>query len=137
MEYLAVLSAAMASYIFGAVWYGVFSKPWMQAAGLTEEDIKAPGGPQSGAAMPYIITFLMTVIVAGMMRHVFVTGGVVGLVNGIVSGFGVGAFLASPWIMTNYTFSMRPRMLAVIDCGYATIGCTIMGVVLVLFGVAG
>ena len=136
MEYLAVLVAALASYGFGAAWYGVLAKQWMAAANLTEADIKSAAGPQGGSATPYVVTFAMALIVAGMMRHVFVTGGVSGLLNGAVSGFGIGAFFASPWIVTNYTFSMWPRALALIDCGYATIGCTLMGIVLVRFGVA-
>ncbi len=48
-------------------------------------------------------------------------------------GFGLGLFIVTPWIATNYAFSMRPRTLTLIDGGYATIGCTIMGLVLTLF----
>jgi hypothetical protein len=135
MEFVAVLAAAVASYVFGAVWYGVFSKAWMAAAGLTMDMIKSPGGAQSGSAKPYIITFLCSVLIAGMMRHVFEGAEVDTLMKAGLNGFGIGAFLATPWIVTNYTFGMRPASLSLIDGGYATIGCTIMGLVLGLFGV--
>lgn len=135
MDIVAVLAAAVASYVFGAVWYGVFSKPWMAAAGLTLEKLKSSGGPQSGAVVPYVVTFLCTVLVAGMMRHVFGTSGVEGVGKAALNGLGIGLFLATPWIVTNYTFGMRPRALMLIDGGYATIGCTIMGIVLGVFGV--
>ena len=31
MEYLYVIIAGFAGYVFGAVWYGVLGKPWMAA----------------------------------------------------------------------------------------------------------
>jgi len=34
MEYLLVLGAATASFVFGAVWYMSMAKPWQAAAGI-------------------------------------------------------------------------------------------------------
>jgi len=102
------------------------AKPWMAAAGLTEDTINRSN------PVPYILAFLMSVLVAGMMRHIFGMSGVDSLWEGIVSGFGLGLFIASPWIVTNYGFSNRPLNLTLIDGAYATIGCTIMGAVLML-----
>lgn len=126
MGLLSVIAAAVAAYAFGAVWYMILSKPWMQAAGLTEETVNRSN------PVPYIKAFVMCVLVAGMMRHIFATSTVETLWVGIVSGFGLGLFIATPWIVTNYGFSNRPTALALIDGGYATIGCTIMGAVLML-----
>ena len=70
---------------------------------------------------------------AGMMRHVFALGGVTEISKGLLSGLGIGLFLATPWIATNYAFAGRPMKLTLIDGGYATIGCAIMGLVLTLF----
>lgn len=135
MDFIAVIAAAVASYIFGAIWYGVLAKPWQAAAGLTVEKLKQPGGPQSGSAMPYVITFTATLIAAGMVRHIMVASGVEGAVSGLITGLGLGLFIATPWLLTNYTFAMRPMRLTVIDGGYATIGSGLMGLVLALFGV--
>ncbi|VAV97561.1 hypothetical protein MNBD_ALPHA07-2091 [hydrothermal vent metagenome] len=38
----------------------------------------------------------MTLLVAGMMRHMFALGGIDSLAKGFVSGFGIGLFLATP-----------------------------------------
>ncbi|HHI70974.1 MAG TPA: DUF1761 domain-containing protein, partial [Rhodobacteraceae bacterium] len=81
----------------------------------------------------YIIAFLSAVVVAGMMRHIFNLSGIVTIDKGMISGLGLGLFIATPWIVTNYAFSMRPRALTLIDGGFATIGCTIIGLVLSLF----
>lgn len=126
MGFLAVLAAAVASYAFGAVWYMLLAKPWMAAAGLDEEAVN------SSNPLPYILAFLMSVLVAGMMRHIFGMSGVDSLWEGIVSGFGLGLFIATPWIVSNYGFANRPLNLTLIDGAYATVGCTIMGGVLML-----
>lgn len=131
MGIIAVLVAAIASYAFGAFWYMTLAKPWMAAAGVTEEQVRGEGGKPD--MMPYIISGVSAIIVAGMMRHVMVMGGIEGLGQSALTGFGIGLFLVTPWIATNYGFSMRPRALTLIDGGYATIGCTIMGLVFGLF----
>lgn len=128
---LAVLAAAGASWMFGALWYGLLAKPWMAASGV---EVGADGRPVgSKQAAPYIISLVCAVLVAGMLRHIFVLSGITTPVSGLVSGFGAGLFIATPWIATNYGFSGRPMMLTVIDGGYATIGCALMGLVLTLF----
>ncbi len=128
MEILNVLAAALASFVFGGVWYTALAKPWMAAVDISEDEIKGSGG--KGA---YIIAFLSAVVVAGMMRHIFNLSGIVTIDKGMISGLGLGLFIATPWIVTNYAFSMRPRALTLIDGGFATIGCTIIGLVLSLF----
>ena len=35
INYIAILIAAVVSFIFGAVWYGTLGKPWMAAIGKT------------------------------------------------------------------------------------------------------
>ena len=127
MQYIAVLSAAAASYAFGAVWYMVMAKPWMAAAGLTEEDVSRKD------PMPFIISGISAIIVAGMMRHVFAQAAIFGWDKGLIAGLGIGMFLATPWIATNYAFAGRPKNLALIDGIYATVGCTIMGLILGIF----
>lgn len=127
MGIISVLVAAVASYAFGAVWYMVMAKPWMKAAGVNEADVN------NKDPMPFIISGLCAIIVAGMMRHVFVQADIVGLSKGLISGLGIGLFVATPWIATNYSFAMRPKNLILIDGIYATVGCGIMGTILGIF----
>ncbi len=131
MEYVNVLAAAIASFAFGAVWYMVLAKPWMAASGVEVGDDGRPANSASPTA--YIIALIAAVLVAGMMRHVFELAGITTISKGIIGGFGLGLFIATPWIATNNAFGGRPMTLSVIDGGYATIGCTIMGLVLTLF----
>lgn len=130
MEVISVVAAAAASYIFGAIWYMSLAKPWMASSGV---EVGEDGQPANRSnPVPYIVSFVCAVIVAGMMRHMFALAGIDELGKGVVAGLGIGLFLATPWIATNYTFSGRPKALIVIDGGYATIGCMVMGAVLTL-----
>lgn len=131
MEYLSVLIAAAGSYAFGAFWYMTLAKPWMAASGVTQEMIKSPDGKQD--MTPFIISAIASILVAGMMRHVFEMAEIAGAYKGALAGLGLGLFIVAPWIVTNYAYGMRPRNLSLIDGGYATIGCTIMGLILGFF----
>lgn len=131
MEILSVIAAAVASYAFGAVWYMAMAKPWMAASGVEVGENDRPAN--SSNPLPYLISLISAVLVAGMMRHVFELSQIDTVGKGFISGLGIGLFLVTPWIATNYGFAGRPRALTLIDGAYATIGCTIMGVVLMLF----
>jgi hypothetical protein len=131
MEFLNVLVAAVAGFMVGAIWYGVFSKPWMEVSGV---EVGADGKPANNAdPIPYIMGLLAMILVAGMMRHVFVLSDINTMGKGLVSGFGVGLFLAAPWLMICYGFAGRSRTLLLIDGGYAALGSAAIGLVLTAF----
>lgn len=127
MGTIAVLVATAAAFAAGAVYYMVLSKPWMAAAQI---EVGPDGKPVNESPVPYIVSFVMILLVAGMMRHTFALLGIEGVGKGLVSGFGIGAFFISPWIFVNCGYSNRPWMLAIIDSGYAILATTIMGVIL-------
>lgn len=128
MEVVNVLVAGAAAWVFGAVWYMAMSKPWMAANGLTEDRIRASASP-----LPYIVSLVMSVVVAGMTRHILASAGITTLGGGFMVGAGLGLFVALPWMVNNVLFSFRDKSLIWIDGGYPVIGCTIIGVVLMLF----
>jgi hypothetical protein len=130
MGFLAVIVAAVATFAVGAAYYMALAKPWMEASGI---EVGEDGKPVDGESpIPYIVSFVMILLVAGMMRHTFALSGIDTVGKGLVSGLGIGAFFISPWIFINTGYSNRPWKLALIDSGYATIGCAVMGVVLML-----
>ncbi|GGE55730.1 DUF1761 domain-containing protein [Actibacterium pelagium] len=128
MEFLSVIFAAVASYAFGAIWYMVLAPKWVAASGVEVGEDGQPANRKD--PKPYIISFVASVVVAGMMRHIFSLSGIDTFGVGLIGGLGLGLFIATPWIATNYGFAGRPKELTLIDGGYATIGCTIMGIVL-------
>ena len=125
-----MIVAALAGFAFGAVWYMALAKPWMAAANIKTD---ANGRPEGDSALPYIMAAVAMLIVAGMMRHSFALSGIDTLGKGLISGLGIGLFFISPWIMINNGYTGRPFRLTLIDGGYATFGCAVIGAVLTLF----
>ncbi|MCW1930904.1 DUF1761 domain-containing protein [Pararhodobacter zhoushanensis] len=131
MDYLAVIVTAAIGFGVGALWYGVLSKPWVVASGVPTD---ANGAPRGGAnPVTFAGAYLCILLVAGMMRHVFAMGGINTVGLGLMGGLGIGLFFIAPWITLNVLFAQRPKVLALIDGGYATIACAVMGGVLTLF----
>ena len=131
MGFLSVIITAFAGFVFGAVCYMILAKPWMEASGI---EVGNDGRPKDGGSpVPFIMAGIAMLLVAGMMRHTFALAEITTLGKGLVSGLGIGLFFISPWIMINNAYGMRPFKLTVIDGGYATFGCAIMGLVLMLF----
>ncbi|MBZ0130354.1 MAG: DUF1761 domain-containing protein [Rhodobacteraceae bacterium] len=129
MGYLAVVVAAAVGYIFGAVWYMTLSKPWIEASGI---EVGADGKPVNSSMLPFILSAIAMLAVAGMMRHIFAMANIDTALKGLMSGAGIGLFFISPWIMINNAYGGRPFKLTIIDGGYAFFGCILMGLVLTL-----
>lgn len=127
MELINVLVAAIAAFVFGAIWYMSFAKPWMAATGITKDHQKNAGNG------PYIWAFVGAVLTAGMMCHIFAESGVEGIGSGIIGGFGIGLFIAAPWLINNCAFERLPASLMFINGGYAVGGSTVIGLILNLF----
>ena len=131
MEILNVIAAAAAGFALGAVWYMVLAEPWMNASKVPRG---ADGKPEGGQSpLLFAFTFLMQLIVAGMMRHIFALSGSDTPAKGIVAGLGIGLFFIAPWIAINNAYGMRPAQLTLIDGGYAACACALIGLVLTLF----
>lgn len=131
MAVLSVLIAALGGFVIGGVWYMALAKPWMAAAGIQSTP---EGKPANGRSpLPFVISAITMILVAGMMRHMFAMAGIDSAAKGLLAGLGIGLFLIAPWTAMNYAYAMRPRALAIIDGGYAVIGCAVIGLILGLF----
>lgn len=115
---ITILAATVASWVFGAIYYGTLSKPWMAAANMSEEDVKGPNGKPS--PRPFIISFLCEFVMAYMLAVL--------LLHTSSNGFTVGTGLFSAlliWLgfifttqLVNHQYSNRPFTLTVIDSGH-------------------
>lgn len=131
LELVNVIVAAVVAFAAGAIWYMVLAEPWKAASGVKCD---ADGNPENGQSPSlFAFTFVMQLIVAGMMRHIFTSAGIAGIGTGLLSGIGIGLFFIAPWIAINNAYGQRPFKLTVIDGGYATLSCALMGIVLTLF----
>ena len=130
MGLIAVIAAAAASWVLGAVWYMALSKPWLRATGIECDE---NGKPKDQSALPFVLSAVCMLLVAGMMRHILAMAGIASSGAAAVTGLGIGLFFIAPWIMINNAYGGRPALLTLIDGGYAVLGCTAIGMVLGLF----
>ena len=131
MQFIAVLVAAVGAYAFGAVWYMTNAKAWIAAAGIKVDENGEPAN--SADPTPYIISAVSAIVVAGMMRHMFGMAGIDTFGKGLVSGLGLGLFVAAPWMVNNHAYEGRPVALTLINGGYIVGGCAVIGAILGLF----
>lgn len=99
----------------------------MAAAGVTAGEDGRP--KKSSDLSPCIVSFVMAILLAGMMRHIFIMAGMDAIGKSLFTGLGIGLFVAAPWIVNNVIFSGNSTQSALIDGGY----CTVAGLVLGLF----
>jgi Protein of unknown function (DUF1761) len=117
VNYLSVLLAAVAAWIFGGVYYTSLSKYWLAAQGKTLEQCQAEQASKSGVAKaaPFILVFVGELIMAWAMYGVLFHMGMFTLRAGAISGAALWLGFVLTTITGNYAFSGKKPMLIVID----------------------
>ena len=138
MYYLAIVIAAVGSWLAGAAWYGVLAKPWVAAQGKTMEEFQAQRAAMRGspaAYAPFLIAFAAELIMAWMLAGILGHMGQVTLRNGVVSA----AFLWFGFVLTtmavNYAFASRGIRLYAIDAGHWLLVLLVQGAIIGAIGV--
>jgi hypothetical protein len=137
LNYLAVFLAAVASFAFGATWYGALARPWMNARGLTAADAdRAQAG--MGNAVPYIIAFVAELIMAWMLAGVILhltQGGLAATArNGMISAAFLWLGFVATTLIVNHTFEGARLALTAIDGGHWLGVLLIQGAILGAWG---
>ena len=125
INFVAVLVAAVASWMAGAAWYGVLGKQWMVALGWNPADRPAsmPIGPMITS---FVAELVMAVLMAGLIFHF----GAQGIKTGVIVGALCWLAFVVTTIAVNNAFQKRSVMLTVIDSGHWLIVLLVQGVVL-------
>ena len=120
VNFLGIAAAAVAAWIFGAVYYGALGKSWMVAIGTSMEAMKAQNAGKSTAAKasPFVISFIAELVMAfvlyGVIFHVGIWSIRAGIISGVVCWFG---FVLTT-VAVNNAYPGRRPMLTVIDSGH-------------------
>ena len=134
INYLAVLLAAAAAWVLGAVWYMALATPWMAAVGTTEEKI-AESKTRPGASLPFVFAFAACVIMAWVLAGIVGHLGQVTVRSGVISGLFCWAGFVITTMLVNNSFAMRSRKLLLIDGGYWLVAMALMGAIIGAVGV--
>ncbi|MEM5583347.1 DUF1761 domain-containing protein [Roseibium sp. AS2] len=108
---IAVAAAAIGSFVFGSLWYGVLGKPWMKAAALTAAQTR-PDPITLGIA--FFCQLVMAFVFAGIIYH----SGSSGLRAGIISALMIWIGIVMTTQIVNHRFQGKPWSLTLIDGGH-------------------
>ena len=134
INYLAVLIAAVAGWVAGAIWYMALANRWMAAVGITRQQIDA-SKPQPGGWLPFAFAFVACVamawVLAGLIGHL----GQVTLRSGVISGAFCWLGFVITTMLVNYSFVRRGWRLLLIDGGHWLVVLALMGAIIGAMGV--
>ena len=127
LNFLAVLLAALSSFLLGGLWYSpaLFGALWQREAGDTRK--AGEGHP----ARVFGVSFLFAVVAAA--AYAWLIPAPADTMQALIQGLGVGAGIAAASFGINYQFANRSTKLLLIDGGYHTVQFAIYGVVLGLW----
>ncbi len=131
INWLAVLVAAVTSFLIGGVWYAVlFSKAWQREHGFTEEQAKALG---ANPARTFGILGVCDVAAALVVAILVQKTEAASLVDGLGLGFWLWLLAMSAVIVSTYTASGKSMCLALIDGGKIGVCLAAMAVILAVW----
>lgn len=124
----AVITAAVASFLLGGLWYSplLFAKVWQREAGVTDEQMK-----NANMALIFGLAFVCS-LVAALVFALFL-----GPRPPLALGLGAGASAGLCWVTSsfgiNYLFERKSLKLFLINGGYHTLQFTLIGLILALW----
>ena len=137
INFFAIIAAAVAAWIFGAIYYTVLSKPWLVAAGISMAEMKRrQAGGKLKSIAPFILSFVAEIIMAWVLSGVLghLGPGQVTVRNGVISALFLWFGFVLTTIATNNAYPGRKPMLTVIDAGHWLGVMLIMGVIVGALG---
>ena len=111
---VAILVAAVAGWVFGAIWYGALGKAWQRARGLDPESCKDQKMPLA----PMVVSFLAAVVMSAVLYQLLANLGVLGVGPAALAGLTIGAGFLLTSMLVNNMFQQKSFALTVIDGGH-------------------
>ena len=127
VNWLSILVAAVAAWLFGGVYYTSLSKHWLAAQDKTLEQCKAEQASKTGLAKaaPFILVFAGEIIIAWALYGILAHMSAFTLRGGVISALLVWFGFVVTTMTANNAFGGRKPMLTVID-GVAWLGAFVI-----------
>jgi hypothetical protein len=126
LNWVAILVAAIASFIFEALWFSVFMNEWLTGIGRTREWLVATG---PNPAVQYGVAIICSIIAAAVLSVCIQASGEQtarrGILCAVVVWFG---FVATSWAKA-YIFEVRTFQIFAIYTGYSLIDLMLIGAI--------
>ncbi len=125
-NYLAVAVCAVVYWLVGGLWYGLLFGPrWTALENMTVEQ-----GRSMSAALPYILTFLLDILIAYVLSQLCSWRNANTLGRGAAIGVLLWVGIVAPITYTTSMYEMRPKELFAINEFYPLLGLCLMGAIL-------
>ncbi|MGJ8591471.1 MAG: DUF1761 domain-containing protein [Aquaticitalea sp.] len=155
INFLAMAVAALTTLVVGFIWYHpkVFGTVWMNAAGLSEDELKK-GNMLKIFGLTTLLSLMMTIVVMSLTVHQTGAYGMIGgqltdeilpsfqvfmddygtkfrtFKHGALHGLIAGLFFAFPIIAINGLFEHKSAKYIFVNAGYWMVTLTIMGAII-------
>ena len=131
INYAAVIASAFAYWVLGAVWYGVFSKPFIALMRWTPEQLARIEA--EGAGREIGVALLASLLTAYVLAHFVRFTGADTVSKGAQTGFFVWLGFVLTTNLGTVLFEFRPLGLYLINNGYHLVGLLGMGALLAVW----
>jgi hypothetical protein len=126
LNWIAILVAAIASFLFEALWFSLFMKQWLTGIDRTMEWLMSSG---LNPAIQYAVAILCSVIVATVLSICIQASGEQtarrGVIVAAIIWFG---FIATGWAK-EYIFEVRTLQIYAINAGYSLFDLILIGAI--------
>jgi len=125
---LAVIAAALASFVLGGLWYSpvLFGKAWQRESGVTDDEMR-----NANMLRIFGLAFVLCLIAAWVFALFL------GPRPPLALGLGAGSAAGIGWVASsfgiNYLFERKSLKLFLINGGYHALQFTIIGLILALW----
>lgn len=123
LNWLAILVAAVSTFLIGGIWYALFEKQWMAANNFTKEYLQQRNLPLVfglSLLFSFIMSFNLAMFIGAKANISF------GMIAGFLTGFG--------WVFLSIAiislFEKRSIKYVLINGGYMIVAFTVMGTIL-------
>ena len=122
MEWIAIIVGGLGAFALGIPWYMVLAKPWMKAAGISDE--------RANNANPiiYMITLFVWIVSSFFLQR-YLMQDATSLVEALRPAFAAWAALGLLSTTLSTLYGMRGRNLLWIDAGYTLAGAIVIAIV--------
>jgi uncharacterized membrane protein len=131
INWLAILVAAIAYFMLGAVWYSkaLFGAKWAAAVGLDMTDPNKSKGMAKMMTGTFVLILIACMGIAMLVNRMDLSV----LPSALKLGLITGICFATTAVSISFIYESRPTALYFIDCGYHLAGHLIAAIILVLW----
>lgn len=123
VNYIAVVVAAVAHFVLGAIWFSALRQAWLQAIGKTPDQLTG------SSATGYVVAFVSNLVIAWILARLIIATGRTSLLGGITMAGLLWLGFTGTTMATEFVFEGRTLGAYGIIAGYPLTGMLIMGAI--------